>query len=90
MEICTPVVLFMGFSALSLISMVSKGPPVIIYLINVVFILIWSAIMQFLCLKGLSMFAWLFLVVGIVLSMLIVFYVIVFIASANKMVKDKI
>jgi hypothetical protein len=46
--------------------------------------------MQFLCLKGLSMFAWLFLVVGIVLSMLIVFYVIVFIASANKMVKDKI
>jgi hypothetical protein len=80
----------MGFSALSLISMVSKGPPVIIYLINVVFILIWSAIMQFLCLKGLSMFAWLFLVVGIVLSMLIVFYVIVFIASANKMVKDKI
>ena len=90
MEICTPVVLFMGFSALSLISMVSKGPSVIIYLINVVFILVWSAIMQFLCLKGLSIFAWLFLVVGILLSILIVFYVIFFIANAQKMVKDKI
>lgn len=90
MEICTPVVLFMGFSALSLISMVSKGPPVILYLINVVFVLLWSAIMQFLCLKGLSIFAWLFLVIGIVLSILIVFYVIFFIANAQKMVKDKI
>ena len=90
MEICTPVILFMGFSALSLITLVSRGPPIIIYLINVVFVLIWSALMQFLCLKGLSIFAWLFLVAGIVLSILIVFYVILFVASANKMVKDKI
>jgi hypothetical protein len=80
----------MGFSALSLISLVSKGPPIIIYLINVVFVLLWSAIMQFLCLKGLSVFAWIFLIAGIVLSILIVFYVIFFIASASKMAKDKI
>ena len=80
----------MGFSALSLISMVSNGPPVILYLINVVFVLVWSAIMQFLCLKGLSMFAWLLMIIGIVLSILIVFYVIIFIVSANQMVRDKI
>ncbi len=75
MEICTPVILFMGFSALSLISFVSRGPPIIVYLIVVTCVLVLSALMQFLCLRGLSIISWMLMTfaTGGIILMIIIF-----------------
>ena len=84
MEICTPVILFMGFSALTLISVVSQGPPVIINFINLVFVLVWATIMQFLCLKGLAIVSWLLM---FIISIMIVVYVVIFVIAARAAIK---
>jgi len=81
------VILFMGFSAISLISLVSQGPPILIYLIHLVFIITWSFVMQFLCLKGLAAVSWLLMFVGFALSIMIIFYAIYFIVKAAEIVK---
>jgi hypothetical protein len=82
MELCTPAILYMGFSALSLISAASEGITPGLFFIYLLYIAVWTVLLQFLCMIGLSSLSWflLFLPVILVIVLLVFFANIIILA----------
>jgi len=70
MELCTPVIIYLGTVALFLITLVSHYPILWIYVLCLIFTLIQAALMQFLCSIYLWPISWVIYVIGL-LEMLV-------------------
>ena len=82
MELCTPAILYIGFSALSLITAVSEGITPGLFFLYLLYIAVWTALLQFLCMIGLSSLSWFLLFLPIILVIILLIFMAQIIAMA--------
>jgi hypothetical protein len=84
MELCTPAILYLGLSGLGLIVTASTIPNPVVFFVHVLFIAIWTGILQTLCSVGLSIISWIL----VFLPLIIIAIILVLFAGAEIIAKQ--
>lgn len=72
MELCTPVIIYLGISALTSISFASVNPLLLFFIIDVILILLSAVILQVFCWIHLSIVSWILCVLSVLFQIAIV------------------
>jgi len=72
MELCTPVVIYLGISALTSISFAAVNPAILFFGIDVILILLSAVILQIFCWIQLSIVSWILCVLSVLFQIAIV------------------
>ena len=72
MELCTPVIIYLGISALTSISFASVNPWILFFIIDIILILLSAVILQVFCWIQLSIVSWILCVLSVLFQIAIV------------------
>jgi len=83
MFLCPPTVIYLGLSAITLISMGINGVSFVSMITNLLFIGIWAFILEYVCSSGHPIAAWVLLFLPLILLMVLLAF------AAEVMLRSK-
>jgi hypothetical protein len=84
MALCAPTVIYLGVSAITLISMGIKGVSVGSIFTNLLFMGIWAWILEYVCSSGHPIAAWVLLFLPLILLMVLLAFAAEIMRSVKK------
>ena len=74
MDLCTPALVYLALSSLSFIAM-ARGMSASTLFINIVFILVWTILLNVLCQRGYTSLSWILVLLPIILLAITVVFI---------------
>jgi hypothetical protein len=71
-KLCTPALIYLVLAVISLLMMISGGVHFISLVIKIVFVFLWTWLLNFLCNKGLGVVSWILVILPFVIVLGIV------------------
>ena len=80
MELCQPILVYLGINVATSIGLASLNPPVGLFLINVLVLCVWGCLLQFFCMIHLTFVSWILLPLPLILMLILYILYLIFFA----------
>jgi hypothetical protein len=82
-KLCTPALIYLILSIVSIISMFLSGNLILLIIGNVIFMVFWTWILNLICKEGYEVISWILVIVPIIIMLIIVSMTVGIVAGAQ-------